>query len=363
MSVALAFTTGLLAGGASCAAVQGGLLATSVAQRHPADSPARTAREGVAPASGPPLSRPGLKADATPVLGFLTGKLAAHVALGALLGALGAAVQPGFRARATILIAAGMLMVAFGLSLAGVIPRIQVAPPAAVGRWVRTRSKAGGWWGPGALGAATVLLPCGVTLSMELLAATSGSPAAGAAIMGAFVLGTVPLFAVVGYALRRSARLLQGRLALATAVLVVVSGLVSVNSGLVLSGSSVTAGRAWRALTSAEASTTDSAPGGLFALPDATQLPDGGQAVDITVRDSSYLPSRINARAGVPTVLRLRTSRTRGCTRAFVIPSLGVERVLPESGEVLVDVGVLSPGTLDYTCGMGMYHGAIEVRG
>ena len=361
MSVGLAFTTGLLAGGASCAAVQGGLLATSVAQRRPAAVPAPAARKGRRQPPAPPPPRPNLAADATPVAGFLTGKLAAHVVLGALLGAIGAAAQPGFRTRAALLIAAGALMVAFGLSLLGVLPRLQVSPPAAVGRWVRARSKATGWWAPGALGLATVLLPCGVTLSMELLAATSGSPAEGAAIMGAFVLGTVPLFAVLGYALRRSTRLLHGRLAKATAVVVIVSGLVSVNSGLVLTGSTVTAGRAWRALTARQPS-TGTTPGGLFTVPDATLLPDGGQAVDITVHNSSYQPNRINARAGVPTVLRLRTDNTRGCTRAFVIPSLDVEKVLPETGDTVIDVGVLAAGTLKYTCGMGMYHGTIEVR-
>lgn len=360
MSVGLAFTTGLLAGGASCAAVQGGLLATSVAQRRPAAVPAPAARKGRRQPPAPPPPRPSLTTDATPVAGFLVGKLAAHVALGALLGAIGAAAQPGFRTRAALLIAAGALMVAFGLSLLGVLPRLQVTPPAAVGRWVRARAKATGWWGPGALGLATILLPCGVTLSMELLAATSGSPAEGAAIMGAFVLGTVPLFAVLGYALRRSTRLFHGRLAKATAVLVIASGLVSVNSGLVLTGSTVTAGRAWRALTAREPAADDA--GGLFAAPDATTLPDGRQAVDITVRDSSYQPNRINARAGVPTVLRLRTDKTRGCTRAFVIPSLDVEKVLPETGETVIDVGVLAAGTLEYTCSMGMYGGTIEVQ-
>ena len=43
---------------------------------------------------------------------------------------------------------------------------------------------------PALLGVATILLPCGVTLSVEALALASGSPWQGAAIMAVFVAGT-----------------------------------------------------------------------------------------------------------------------------------------------------------------------------
>ena len=58
-----------------------------------------------------------------------------------------------------------------------------------------------------------VLLPCGITLSMEVLAIASGSALSGAAIMGVFVIGTPPLFAVPGYVARRSATALGAGLA------------------------------------------------------------------------------------------------------------------------------------------------------
>src|SRR5437660_3129073 len=71
------FLTGLLAGGASCAAVQGGLLAGAVARRRQTD-PALVPADGAVP----PLA-PRRTDDVVPVAGFLAGKLLSHVALGA----------------------------------------------------------------------------------------------------------------------------------------------------------------------------------------------------------------------------------------------------------------------------------------
>lgn len=64
--------------------------------------------------------------------------------------------------------------------------------------------------------------------------------------------------------------------------------------------------------------------------------------------------------AGVPTDLTFRTNGNRGCTRVTVIPSLGVQRSLPDTGEETVDLGRPQAGSLRYTCGMGMYSGSIE---
>jgi uncharacterized protein len=145
---------GLLAGGVSCAAAQGGLLA-ALAARHRAASPSGTrARD-----------------DLTPVGGFLAGKLLSHTALGLLLGAVGTAVRPGPQLRASVQIGAGLLIVVMGLAQLGppALGRLLTAPAAWAGparRAVRSASALA----PAALGAATVLIPCGATLSVMALA-------------------------------------------------------------------------------------------------------------------------------------------------------------------------------------------------
>jgi plastocyanin domain-containing protein len=91
-------------------------------------------------------------------------------------------------------------------------------------------------------------------------------------------------------------------------------------------------------------------------------LPDGTQLITLKVRDGGYEPSAVAARPGIPTRLELVTEDTGGCTRAFVVASKGVQKVLPETGVTSVDLGVPKEGTLKYTCGMGMYSGRIAFQ-
>jgi sulfite exporter TauE/SafE len=57
--------------------------------------------------------------------------------------------------------------------------RIVVEPPLSWMRIVRNRTRSQAAFAPALLGLATVLIPCGVTLSVEALALTSGPALAG----------------------------------------------------------------------------------------------------------------------------------------------------------------------------------------
>ncbi len=376
MNLTAVLVTGLLAGGVSCAAVQGGLLAGLVARqqaaegrnavrRSPGDqrSGAGNPRQGSAkrPSDGKravaveprPSMASRLADDFAPVGGFLAGKLVSHTALGALLGVLGTVVQISVRARTVTQLAAGALIIAFGLAQLGVrgFRGFTITPPAALSRLVRGQARSQSALAPAMLGVATVLLPCGVTLSVAALALTSGSALGGAATMAVFVIGTSPLFAALGYVARRAATAWQGRLAAATGVVVLLMGAYTLNGGLELAGSSFAASRLPETLG--------------FSAPPATaesvSTSDGRQEVVLTARTGSYSPANIKVRAGVPTTLIVRSDGATGCVRSFIIPSMNKQWVLPETGDTAIDLGVLSPGELDYSCGMGMYTGRLTI--
>jgi sulfite exporter TauE/SafE len=338
--------TGLFAGGISCAAVQGGLLTGLITRQQGAREPA--AIDATRSESRSWCGQ--LGDDLAPVSGFLAGKLAAYTLLGGLLGALGGVVQLSPGARTWLQIGAGLLIIAFGLAQLGVpgFRRIVVEPPASWTRLVRNRARSQAALAPALLGVATVLLPCGVTLSMEALALASGSPWQGAAIMAVFVIGTSPLFAILGYAARRAATLWRGRLVAATGVAVIATGLYTLNGGLELAGSPLAASRIAESLS-----------GTATADPSTTTVTDGQQQVVITASAHGYSPRVAAITAGIPTTLIVRSDGAAGCVRAFVIRDS--QTVLPESGDTRIDLGTPTPGTLRYACGMGMYTGAITV--
>jgi hypothetical protein len=216
---------------------------------------------------------------------------------------------------------------------------------------VRNRARSQVALAPALLGLATVLIPCGVTLSVEALALTSGSALAGAVTMAVFVLGTGPLFAVLGYAARKAATAWRGRLAALTGLAVISLGLFTVNGGLELAGSPLAASRIPQTV------------GLVGSAPDLSTVSavDGHQVVVITATSSAYSPDNIQVRAGLPTTLIVRSENAQGCIRSFVIPSRNEQTILPVTGERRIELGTLAPGQLDYACGMGMYTGTITI--
>jgi len=81
---------------------------------------------------------------------------------------------------------------------------------------------------------------------------------------------------------------------------------------------------------------------------------DGKQIIEITAK-GGYLPRVSTAKADVPTVLRLNTQGTFDCSSSVRIPTLSISKNLPPSGVTDIDLGAQKVGTLDGTCGMGMY--------
>ncbi|MBP9855841.1 MAG: hypothetical protein KBC48_00825 [Candidatus Pacebacteria bacterium] len=85
------------------------------------------------------------------------------------------------------------------------------------------------------------------------------------------------------------------------------------------------------------------------------EIKDGIQYITINA-GGGYTPKVSTAKAGLPTKLVIKTNGTYDCSSSLVIRSLGYQKILPQTGEEVIDVGVPVAGTpLKGTCGMGMY--------
>lgn len=336
-TVWLALLTGLTTGGISCLAVQGGLLASSVSQQEK-----------------------NTESDMHRWLStaiFLLSKLIAYTVLGFLLGSIGATLTFTPKMLGMVQIAAGLFMLATAARLANVHPIFRFLvfqPPRFVYRLLKRSSRDTGWIAPVSLGFLTVLMPCGVTQATMAVAVASGNPWLGAAIMFAFVLGTSPIFFVLGTAINE---LMKRRIySYVAASVVAVFGILSVNGGIALQGSFYTIQNIWKAaVTPADQ---------LAYLPSgdvAGVSVDGVQSVRIVVENNGYVASSSILKAGVPVKLTLTTDNTRGCTRAFTIPEYGISKALPETGEETIEFTPTQTGRLAYACGMGMYTGQFNV--
>lgn len=85
------------------------------------------------------------------------------------------------------------------------------------------------------------------------------------------------------------------------------------------------------------------------------EIRDGIQYITIGAQ-GGYSPEISNAKAGILTKLIVKTNGTYDCSASLVIRSIGYQKILPQTGEEIIDVGVPKVGVpLQGTCGMGMY--------
>ena len=90
----------------------------------------------------------------------------------------------------------------------------------------------------------------------------------------------------------------------------------------------------------------------------ATRNDRGAQEVRITVR-GGYEPATIRVAAGRPVRLVFDRQETSSCSEEVVFPAFGVRRFLSANESTSLEVTPPSPGTYEFTCGMGMLHGRL----
>jgi plastocyanin domain-containing protein len=84
----------------------------------------------------------------------------------------------------------------------------------------------------------------------------------------------------------------------------------------------------------------------------------GEQEVRITVH-GGYEPSTVRVAAGKPVRLLFDRQETATCSEELVFPAFGLRKFLPAHQTTTLEVTPPSPGTYEFTCGMGMLHGRL----
>ncbi|OGI22152.1 MAG: hypothetical protein A2808_03975 [Candidatus Moranbacteria bacterium RIFCSPHIGHO2_01_FULL_55_24] len=211
-----AFVIGLIASVSTCMAVVGGLV-LSVS--------ANFAKEGE---------------KTRPQMLFHSGRLVAFFFLGGAIGSLGAVFQLGTGGTFILGFLVSIVLLILGINLLDVFPglkRWQLALPASLGIRMHGLKNFNHRFTPFLLGVATFFLPCGFTQSMQLYTLTTGSFWAGATLMTAFALGTLPVLALLSFSSLAIHEKAQSGIFFKTAGLVVIMfGLFNLINSLVVIG-------------------------------------------------------------------------------------------------------------------------------
>lgn len=329
------FLTGLTTGGLTCLAIQGGLLTSVIAQQENQITKSN---------------------KLIPIVSFLTGKIIIHTLLGFLLGTLGQTLTLSPITRGWIQIVIGIYLLGIAGSILNLHPFFRyfvIKPPKFLARLAKNESQSQSLFAPFLLGLSTVFLPCAVTQATEVIAIGSGNPLYGAAIMFAFVLGTSPTFLLFGFLLNSGAKAFQKYFPQVASVALVGMSLYSINNGIGLTGSVYTFQNFYQvAIKPQDLQASDTGK---------INIQNGVQNATITVNNSGYAPQVISLKKDIPVRLTLKTNNVQSCSRAFTIPALNIQKLLPSTGETIIEFTPKKLGALAFSCSMGMYTGRFNI--
>lgn len=288
-------------------------------------------------------------------IGVHVGRLAGFILGGAALGAIGSAIPSVSPSAYGILaLTLGIAFLMIGLHHLDLVPSLAslgIRMPKKISRLADHVSASQHPLASLAVGAATFILPCGFTQTAQALALASGSPLRGAIMMGAFAIGTLPVLAGIS-TFGRFASLKHPIIRLTIGAILVIFAFGQIDGGLTVLGSRITPGGLLSGVAQA------------FATPTDTQAQNttdqGEQVVRMTVAYGAYQPKNLTIKAGVPVRWEIDGKDVSGCANSIIIPSLGIEKKLVK-GKNVITFTPTKPGTLPFSCGMGMIRGSFTV--
>ena len=292
-------------------------------------------------------------------LSYGIGKTLSYTIIGAVFGLLGSliAFTPTMRGVAGIL--AGLFLLVFGLRMLNVIPalrKFKLTMPNFINKFTDKKSKKYAS-SPLAIGLLNgLMIACGPLQAIYIMAAGTGSALEGAKLLFIFALGTLPVMLGFGYITSYISAKSTNKILKASAVIVIILGLIMVNRGLALTGT----GYDFNSLStnfnylSGTSNTLDSTISG-------TTFENGYQIIKMEVNRYGWTPEKFILKKGVPVKWVIEGKEITGCNNAIQVPKLGLKFDI-KKGTQTIEFTPKETGTISWSCWMGMIPGVFVVK-
>ncbi len=298
---------------------------------------------------------------------YAVGKTLSYTLIGAAFGLLGSiiAFTPTIRAVAGIL--SGLFLIIFGIKMLNIFPSLKaftIKTPSFISKFTSSHSNSS----PLMMGLLNgLMIACGPLQAVYIMAAGSGAALEGAKLLFIFALGTLPV--MIGFAYLTSTFLSKytQKIVKASAVIVIVLGLIMINTGLSLSGSGYDIKSLTTKLTSGLGSYTGYAVLGnnnqdSVAQPNNIAVQkDGYQEIRMDVIGSGYDPNTFVLKKGVPVKWIINGKQLTGCNKGIQVPSLNLKFDI-KPGEQIIEFTPEKSGLISWSCWMGMIRGSFIVK-
>lgn len=300
-----------------------------------------------------------------PSLMYNAGRVVSYTVLGGIVGTLGSVFSLSNSGRAFIAIFAGAFMIIMGLNMLNIIPALRVINPHMPKVLVKKVNNSKKGKGPFVVGLLNGLMPCGPLQAMQIYALGTGSMIAGAISMFLFSLGTVPLLFLFGALGSLLSTKFTKNMMKASAILVIVLGLIMANRGLAFTGftfDSLAADKNSNSNNGVDTSSLNNLAENTGDSSNANTAVTNGDVQELTTTLESGKYPQITVQKGVPVkwTIKADANNINGCNRQIIIPEYGIQQDLAEGDNVITFTPDKS-GKFGYSCWMGMIRSSITV--
>ncbi len=286
-------------------------------------------------------------------------KIISYAIIGGIFGLIGGFIAFNTQLKGYVAIFAGVFMVFYALSMFGVkfFRKFQFNPKFLTKATLKAGQKAKGpYFAPFITGLLNGLfIACGPLQAMYLYAAGTGSFIKGATSLVVFGAGTLPIMLGFGSLATIISHNTTKKILKFSAIIVLILGLVMLNRGLSLTGSSYSFDAIKEKITGIGLNPAASPAGA-----GNSNIVNGVQEINMDVDASGYSPNSFVIKKGVPTKWNVNVKQLTGCNSELVVNDYNINKNLKQ-GLNIIEFTPDKTGTVRFSCGMGMLRGSFIV--
>jgi uncharacterized protein len=277
-------------------------------------------------------------------------KVVSYALIGGLFGLIGGIFAFSVGLRGAVAIFAGVFMIFYALSMMGIgfFRRFQFNPKFLTRLTAKASKKARGpFVGPLVTGLLSGLfIACGPLQAMYLYAAGSGNFLSGILSLSAFGLGTLPIMLGFGSLATVISHNTTKKILKVSAVIVLILGIIMLNRGLTVIGSSISYDSIKEQIVGVESG--------------STVMVGGFQEINMEVNRYGWEPNSFVLKKGIPVKWNIDVKELTGCNNEIIVRDYDLDIKL-KKGLNVVEFTPDEEGTVRWSCWMGMIPGSFIV--
>ena len=276
---------------------------------------------------------------------FSSGRIISYSIFGFFAGLIGSVIIINFKFGSILTLLAAIFMILLGLDMLKILSFAAVIPygvSSNVFRKLENRLIKDPHKSAFLLGLITYFLPCGFTQATQVYALGLASPWQSALTMAVFAVGTAPAILLIGNLRSLLKSTVYQYFMKVVAVGILILGLYYATNFLSIYGINIRFNQ------------------GIKGVGTNANIENGKQIINMAVVSGGYVPNYFTVKKGMPVKWIIDGKNVFGCQGYFIVPSLNISKAL-NAGENLIEFTPTETGFINFSCGMGMYRGRIEV--